>query len=86
MGLGAALLIFLLVGTFAAGIAQAFQMVRTSTYKTLVPWSVFFCSHPKKLKSAKTQEKTQTQEKISIFRHFLGQKEKKQSDNLHELP
>ena len=28
VGLGAALLIFLLVGAFAAGIAQAFQMVR----------------------------------------------------------
>ena len=42
VGLGAALLIFLLVGTFAAGIAQAFQMVRTSTYKTLVP--LYWCT------------------------------------------
>jgi len=32
VGLGAALLIFLLVGTFAAGIAQAFQMVRKHVY------------------------------------------------------
>ena len=43
----------------------------------------FFVRTQKKLKGAKTQEngnsrkKTQTQEKISIFRHFLGQKEKK---------
>ena len=46
----------------------------------------FFVRTRKKLKGAQTQEKTQTQEKISIFRHFLGQKEKKQSDNLHDLP
>merc|ERR1711963_872373 len=32
VSLGAALLIFLLVGTFAAGIAQAFQMVRKHVY------------------------------------------------------
>jgi len=32
VGLGAALLIFLLVGTFAAGIAQGFQMVRKHVY------------------------------------------------------
>merc|ERR1719411_1454825 len=32
VGLGAALLIFLLVGAFAAGIAQAFQMVRRYVY------------------------------------------------------
>ena len=33
VGLGAALLIFLLVGAFAAGIAQAFQMVRFQLHK-----------------------------------------------------
>ena len=73
VGLGAALLIFLLVGTFAAGIAQAFQMVRTSTYKTLVSWSVFFFvrtiknSRAPKLKKMETQEKTQTQKKRYPF-------------------
>ena len=37
VGLGAALLIFLLVGAFAAGIAQAFQMV--SNYRLFCPKS-----------------------------------------------
>ena len=43
----------------------------------------FFCAHPKKTQGRqnsskwKPKKKTQTQEKISIFRHFLGQKEKK---------
>ena len=36
VGLGAALLIFLLVGTFAAGIAQAFQMVRSTYFRNFV--------------------------------------------------
>ena len=79
VGLGAALLIFLLVGTFAAGIAQAFQMVRTRTYKTLVSWSVFFfCAHHKKLKGAKTQENGNLRKNSNSRKdiHFLAKRKK----------